>query len=161
MHHVALQLAEDEVQHIVEVHANIGCHAEGFAWIPFPALHVPLAAAGDVSQFHIVLMAGIFAGHLVLQIENRLMVAQLQNVIDALAGFLLDQRQLIQDFRRWYQWFFTNHITTQAHACCNVGMVQVIGCTDRRVIERSCRITLDTMGVLEKALKLGKKLTLR
>ncbi|MDT4834700.1 hypothetical protein FQZ97_683470 [compost metagenome] len=106
-------------------------------------------------------MAGIFAGYLVLQIENRLMMAQLQNIVDALASFSLNQRQLIQNFRRWYQWFFADNITTQAQACGNVGMVQIIRSADRNIIECGCRIALDAMGVLKKTLKLGKKLTLR
>ena len=41
--HALLQVAEDEVQHIEEVDADVGGHAEGLAGVAFPALHVPLA----------------------------------------------------------------------------------------------------------------------
>lgn len=53
VHNVALKLAKNEVQHVVEVHADIGGHSERFAVIAFPAFHVPLATAGDVGQLNI------------------------------------------------------------------------------------------------------------
>ncbi|MCY1433492.1 hypothetical protein D9M71_495220 [compost metagenome] len=161
MYDVALQLSEDEVQHVVEMHADVRGNPEGLARVAFPTLHVPLATRGDVGQLDIVFVLAGFAGDFALQIENRLMMAQLQNIVDALASFSLDQRQLIQNFRRWYQWFFADNITTQAQACGNVGMVQIIRSADRNIIECGCRIALDAMGVLKKTLKLGKKLTLR
>lgn len=43
MHHVALKLAKDEMQHVVEMHADVGRHAEGLSVVTLPALHVPLA----------------------------------------------------------------------------------------------------------------------
>lgn len=53
VHNVALQFAKDEVQHVIKVHANVGGHAKGFAVVAFPAFHVPLASAGDVSELNI------------------------------------------------------------------------------------------------------------
>src|SRR5206468_2102720 len=44
VHDVRLQLAEHEVQHVVEVHANVRRDTVRFAWVPFPAFQVPLAA---------------------------------------------------------------------------------------------------------------------
>jgi len=83
------------VQHVVEVHADIGGDTERLARIALPALHVPLATAGDVGQLDIVFMAGLFAGDFFLQVENGLVVTQLQNIEEALAGFSLNQRQFI------------------------------------------------------------------
>ncbi|MDT4874747.1 hypothetical protein FQZ97_1100680 [compost metagenome] len=110
MHNVALQLAEYEVQHVVEVHTNIGGHAEGFTRIAFPALHVPLAARGDVGEFYIVFVLAGFTGNLILEVKDCLVVPQLQDVVNAFAGFPLDQYQLIEYRRSWYQRFLTDHV---------------------------------------------------
>ncbi|MNG07670.1 hypothetical protein D3C84_909850 [compost metagenome] len=91
MYDVALQLSEDEVQHVVEMHADVRGNPEGLARVAFPTLHVPLATRGDVGQLDIVFMLAVFTGDLVLQVEDGLVVAQLQDIVEPLAGFPLDQ----------------------------------------------------------------------
>ncbi len=127
VHDVALEIAKDEVQHVVKVHAYVGGHAKGFAVIAFPAFHVPLATAGDVSQFDIKL--GVFGGcgDFVAQLEDGIVVTQLKDVVHAFAGFLLNQRQFIQELRCGHEGFFANNIATQAKACSNMRVVQVVG----------------------------------
>lgn len=45
---VALQFAEDEVQHVIKMHSDIGGNPEGLALIAFPAFHIPFSSAGDI-----------------------------------------------------------------------------------------------------------------
>ena len=78
MHDIALQLAEDEVQHVVKMHTDIGGYAEGFARVALPAFHVPLAAAGDVGQLDVVLVILLASFDQLFQIYDCLVVAQLQ-----------------------------------------------------------------------------------
>ncbi len=160
VHDVALELAEDEVQHVVKVHADVGCHAKGFAVIAFPAFHVPLAAAGDVGQFDIKLCVRRCGGNFVTQLQEGVVVAQLQNVVNAFAGFLLNQRQLVHEFRCGHQRFFADDIAAQAQACGDVRVVQVVGRADGHVVEPGGGAALELVGVFLKALKLSKELAL-
>ncbi|MNP66190.1 hypothetical protein D3C76_1618690 [compost metagenome] len=75
VHDVALQLAEDEMQHVVEMHTDIGCHPKRLARVTLPAFQVPLAARRDVSKVDFVLAVTIFGRHLVLQVNDRLVMA--------------------------------------------------------------------------------------
>jgi len=111
---VALQLAEDEVQHVVEMHTNIGGNAEGFTRIAFPTFHIPLATRGDVGKFDIVLMLAGLTGDLIFEVKNGLVVAQLKDVVETLAGFPFDQGQFIEVFRGGYQRLFADDIAAQA-----------------------------------------------
>ena len=56
VHNVALELAKDEVQHVVKVHSNIGRNAKRLSIITLPAFHVPLATASDIGQFNVKLL---------------------------------------------------------------------------------------------------------
>ncbi len=87
-------------------------------------------------------------------------MAQLQDVVDAFAGFLLNQRQLVQEFGRGHEGFFAYDVAAQAHACGNVRVVQVVGRADGHVVELGGGVALEVVGVFLKALKLGEKLAL-
>ena len=161
VHHVVLQLAKHEVQHVVEMHANVGGHAKGLTRITLPAFQVPLAAAGDVSESDIKLGIGRSGSHLLAQGEDGIMVTQLQDVVHALAGFTLDQRQVVQQLGRGHQRFFADHVGAQAQAGGDVRVVQVVGRADADVIQRGSRIALEAMGVVVEALEIGKERALR
>ncbi|MOA12516.1 hypothetical protein D3C78_1325190 [compost metagenome] len=106
-------------------------------------------------------MAGVFSGDLLLQFENGLMMAQLQDVVDTLAGFLLDQCQLVEDFRSRHQRLFADHITTQTQAGSNMRVMQIVGGADGNVVQCSGRIALDAVGMFQETLELGEELALR
>ena len=161
VHVVALQLAEHEVQHVVEVHANVGGNAKGFARVALPALVVPLAAAGDVGKLNVELCVGGGCGHLLAQLEDGGVVAQLQDVEDALARLLLHALQFIEQCGRGHQGFFANHVAAQAQAGRNVRVVQVVGAADGHVVKRGAGRALQGVGKFLEALEFGKKLALR
>lgn len=158
-HHI--RVAEDEVQHVVEVHADVGGNTKRFAVIALPTLHVPLAARGDVGQLHVELGVRRSGGHLVSQLENRVVVAQLQDVEDALAAFLFNPLQFVHQFRVRHQRLLADHVTAQAQARANVGVVQVVGTADRHVVQHRRGVALELMGALVEAFELREKLALR
>ncbi|MNT53101.1 hypothetical protein D3C72_1901720 [compost metagenome] len=53
---------------------------------------------------------------LVLEVEDGLVVAQLQDVEHAPTGLSLDQGKLIEQLGRRYQRLFADHVTSQAQA---------------------------------------------
>ena len=161
VHHVVLQLAKHKMQHVVKVHANIGGHAKRLARVALPAFQVPLATAGDVGQLYIKLGVGRCGGHFLPQRQNGIVVAKLQNIEHALAGFVLHQRQVVQQLGRGHQRFFADHIRTQTQAGGNVRVVQVVGRANGHVVQRRGGVALQAVGIIVKALKIGKKLALR
>lgn len=161
VHHVALQLAEDEVQHVVEVHADVGRHAERLAVVTLPAFHVPLAARGDVGQLDVELGVRGCRCHLVAQLQDGVVMAQLQDVEDALAGFLFNALQFVDEVRRGHQGLLADHVATQAQARGDVRVMQVVGAADRHIVQRGRGVALELLRVLVEAFELGEELTLR
>ncbi len=88
------------------------------------------------------------------------MVTKLQDVVDAFACFLFNQRQLVQEFRCGHQGFFADDVAAQAQACSDVRVVQVVGRADGHVVEPGGGVTLELLGVFLEALKLGEEFAL-
>src|SRR5690606_22589050 len=160
VHHVALQGAEDEMQHVEKVHTNVRGDTKGFAWVALPALHVPLAATGDVGQFDFVLALFVASAHALLQIDDGLVMPKLQNVVETFAGFALHQSKVIEQLRGRHQRLFTDDVAAETQASRDMGMVQIVRRADRDVIESSRRITLEARSIIVKPLELGEKLAL-
>ena len=55
------------------------------------------------------------------------MQSQLEDVVDRVSGFLLYALQRVHIPGVQHQWFFANHITTQAQRVARVRIVQVVG----------------------------------
>src|SRR6185369_11072438 len=159
--HVALQPAKDVVQHVIEVHSYVGGQAERFAGIALPALHVPLATGGDVSQLHVELSVRRSGGHFFAQLKDGFVMAQLQDVVDTSAAFLFDEGKRIQHFGGWHQRFFADHVATKSQPSGNVRLMQVIGCTDGHIVELSRGVAFELVRVFVEALELGEERTVR
>ena len=158
--HAALEVAKDEVQHVVEVHPNVRGHAERLARIAFPALEVPLAARGDVGEFDIKHTVHRRCGHLVTQLPDGVVVAQLKNVVDAMPGFGLDPGQFVHQFGRGDQRLLADDVAAQPQPRGDVRVVQVIGRAHRGVMQGRVRVAPQLVAALEEALELGEELAL-
>lgn len=88
------------------------------------------------------------------------MVAQLQDIVNALAGFLLHQGQLVHELRGGHQGFFADDVAAQAQACSNVRVVQVVGRADGHIVEPGGRVALELLSVFLKTLELGEEFAL-
>src|SRR5690606_19992618 len=92
---VFLQVAENVVQHIEEVDANIGRNAAGLLQVSLPALEVPPPTRGDVSEVDLgFVLAGVRLD-LFTQRHDRRMQAQLQYRTDLHSGVPFDLEQAI------------------------------------------------------------------
>lgn len=89
------------------------------------------------------------------------MVAQLQDVVDAFASFLLHQSQLVHELGGGHQGFFADDVAAQAKASSDMGVVQVVGRADRHEVEPSGGAALQLVGKFLKALELGEELAVR
>src|SRR3990167_4699636 len=161
MHDIALQFAEDEVQHVVKMHTDIGGYAEGFSRVALPTFHVPLAAAGDVSQLDVVLVILLASFDQLFQIYDRLVVAQLQDVVQTTTSLLLSEKKVVEHRGAWHQRLFADHITTQTQTCVDMRVVQVVGRADRHNIQGGSRIALQAPGMIVETFELGEELALR
>src|SRR6185312_2796836 len=85
----------DVMQHVEEVHADVGGDAAGLLRVALPALQVPVAARGDVGQVHFVLAVVLSAPDPFAQRDDRRVQAQLQDGVDALAGLAFDFPQAV------------------------------------------------------------------
>lgn len=110
MNHVALQFAKDEMQHVVKVYANVGSHSKRFLVVTFPAFHVPLASAGNVGELNVKFGIGKGGGYFVAQLQDGVVVAKLQNVVNPFTGLLLHQGQLIHEFGGGHKGFFADDV---------------------------------------------------
>ncbi|MNI67278.1 hypothetical protein D3C73_1229010 [compost metagenome] len=127
MNNIALQLSEDKVQHIVEMHSDIGGYTERLSRIALPAFHVPFATASDVGELNFMLVVLHLTTDLLFQINDGLVVTQLQNVKQPLASFTLGQGQVIQHCGGGHEGLLTDHIATQSQTCGDMWMMEIVG----------------------------------
>lgn len=95
MHHVGLQRAEDVVQHVEKMHADVGGDTAGFLHIALPGLQIPVAAGRNVSQINFVLAVLFLRRDPIAQSHDRRVYAQLQDGVDPVAGVALDFLQAV------------------------------------------------------------------
>ena len=162
MHDVVLQVAENVVQHVEEMHADVGGDAAGFLQVALPGLKVPMAARGNVGEVHLVL--GVFAlgTNLVPQGDDGRMHPQLQDGVDPVPRVALDLEQAVDVPGVEHQRLFTDRIGTRAQGKTHVRIVQVVGRTDRYVVDVFRFVgSPHLVDMPVEALELGKELRIR
>lgn len=108
-----------------------------------------------------MLMVFLATLHLVLKINDRLMMTQLKDVPQTLACLALGQSQVVEHGCSRDQGFLTDHVTTKAKASCDVWMMQVVGRADRDDIQGGRRIAFQPPGMVIESLELSEKIALR
>ena len=99
VNHAVLHRSEDPLQHVVEVDTDVGGHAAAFVYIALPRRVIPLAARSDVGEVHIIhLVLGAF-GHLLLQCDDAVVQAQLEDGVGLVAGFLFHPYEVVDVIR--------------------------------------------------------------
>ena len=130
MHAIFLQPAENEMQHIEEMHADIGGNATGVFLVALPALQIPVTAGGNVGQVHLMLGAARLCRDLVTQGNDCRVHAQLQDGIDAPPSVGLDLLQSVNIPWIEHQWFFTDRIRARSQGKTHMAVMQVVGRAD-------------------------------
>src|SRR5690554_2990199 len=140
VHYIVLQLAEDEMQHVVEMHADIRRNAARLLVVTLPGLQVPVSTGGDVSQVHFMLGVAFFRLHFVTQRNDRGMHTQLQDGVHLPASVFFDIDKAVYVPGVQYQRLFTDGIGARAQGEAHVAVVQVVGRADGDVIHSAAVI---------------------
>src|SRR5690348_2545937 len=162
MHDVELQVAEDEMEHVEEMHADVGGDAARLLQIAFPRAQVPMATRSDIRQVHFVAGFRVAFPHLLAQRHDGGMQAQLQDRAHAMAAFALDFPDAVDVPRIQNDGLFADDVAAGTQAETHVRVVQVVGRADGDEIE-----TLLITGATQfidmpiESLELGEKIGLR
>ena len=81
--------AEQPQEQVEDVDANVDDQAAGFIGRALPGIVIPGAARSDIGEADVVRRAGTLGGQALAQGEQARMAAQLEDGVDAAAGFVL------------------------------------------------------------------------
>lgn len=141
---------EHPLEHIVEVNADVGCHAAAFVDIAFPRGVVPVAARGDIGEVNVVDLIFRAVLNLLLQIDDGLVQTKLKDCVDAMTSLLLDVEQSI--YVPWVQneWFLADDIGTETESVAHVCVVEIVRRADRDIVDIvACLFQFGAMAVKE------------
>ncbi len=135
MHDVATDGTEDPLQHVVEMHPDVGGYAAALMLVALPRGVVPLAPGGDVGEVDVVdLVLGAFL-HLALQGHDGVVQAQLQDGIGLVAGLGFQLHQVVDIIRIKHHGFLADDVAAQPQAVADEGVVGVVGGADGEVVQ--------------------------
>ena len=142
MDDVLLDRAEDPLQHIVEMHADIGGDAAALMHIALPRGIVPLAAGGDVGEVHVVdLVLRTFVDFL-LERSDAVVQAELEDVVCLVAGLLLDLLERIDVVGVEHYRLLADDVASEAQAVADEGVVRVVRGADAHPVQGIVRLHL-------------------
>jgi len=159
VHGILLHGAEDPLQHIKKVDADVGGDAARFLDIALPAGVVPVAAGGEVGEVYVELGVGWRGGHPLAQGDHAGVQAQLQDVVSLAARLLGDLLQGVHVPGGQHQGLLADDVGTVAEAEADVGVVQVVGRADAQVVD-ALAAALDLLEVAVEALELHEEVGL-
>ena len=127
MHHQFAHFPKDVGQHVEKVYADVGGDAARFFHIAFPGVVVPLPPSGDVGQVDVVNFIFRAVVDACFELLHGGVEAQLENVVDFLAGIFFDVGEAVEVPRIEHERFFADGIGTVAQGKADMGVVQVVG----------------------------------
>jgi hypothetical protein len=159
VHGILLDVAEDPLQHIKKVDADVGGDAARFLDVALPAGVVPVAAGGEVGEVYVELGVGRRGGDPLAQGDHAGVQAQLQDVVRLVAGFLGDLLQDVHVPGVQHQGLLADDVGAVAEAEADVGVVQVVGRADAQEVD-ALAAALDLLEVAVEALELHEEVGL-
>ena len=96
-----------------------------------------------------------------LQRDDRRMMAELQDVVDAFPGLDLELVERIEVGDRRHQRLLADDVATEPQSGGDVGSVEVVGAAYGDVVQRSVGIAAQVVGVLVEALELDEEVAVR
>jgi hypothetical protein len=151
------EVAEDVVEHVEEVDADVGGEAEAAAGVALPALVVPAAAAGDVGELDVVGGGAGVGVDLGLEGADGVVVAELEDVVDALAGLVFEGAEGVEVGDGGHEGLLADDVGAEAEAGGDVGAVEVVGAADADVVECGVGVAPLVPGVLVEAFEVGEE----
>ena len=160
MHDVLLYRTEYPLQHVVKMHADVRGYTAGLVHIAFPRRVVPLAAACNVRQIHVIDLVFRTLIHLLFQGTDLVVQTQLQDRVGVMSRFLLQLHQVVDVVRIEHQRLFAYHIAAQTQSVTDKRIVGVVRRADTYPVQRVVRTHLFGAETVE-LLVLGKERTVR
>ena len=160
MDDILLHRAENPLEHVVEMHTDIGGNTAALVDIPLPGSVIPLTAGGNVREVHIVHLVRRALVYLFLKGDDGIVKTKLKDVIGLVAGFLLHLLQGVDVVRIQDNRLLTDDIAAQAQSVADERVVRVVGRTDAHPVQRLVRLLL-LGAVTVKKLVLREEGTLR
>ena len=135
MDDVLLHGAEDPLQHVVEVYADVGGDAARLMVVPLPGGIIPFAAGGDVGQVDVIDLVRRPLIDLLLQGDDAVVEAELENVVGLVAGhfFLLDQGLEIPGVQD--DGLLADDVRPKAKAVADESVVGIVGGADGEPVD--------------------------
>ena len=89
MDNVLLHGAEDPLEHVIKMHADIGGNTAALVDIPLPGRVIPLAPGGNVGQVHVIDLIGRTFVHLLLEGDDGIVQTELEDIVGLVTGLFL------------------------------------------------------------------------
>lgn len=144
-HHVndvLLDRAEDPLQHIVEMHADIGGNAAALVDIALPRSVIPLAAGGDVGEINVVDLVLRTLVDFLLEGSDAVVQAELEDVVGLVAGLLLDLLERVDVVGVEHHGLFAYDVAAEAQAVADEGVVRIVRGADAHPVQGIVRLHL-------------------
>ena len=133
---VFLHRSEDPLEHVVEMHADVGCYAAGLVHIAFPRRVVPVAAARYVGQIDIVDFVLRTLVHFLLERTDLIVQTELEDGVSLVSGLFLQLHEVVDVIGVEHQRLLADHVAAQPQPVTDEGIVGVVRRTDREPVER-------------------------
>src|SRR5262245_36928251 len=157
MVHIALlEFAENERQHIVEVHTYIGGDSARLCLVALPRHVIPSPTRGDVGEVYLVHAAAVAAGYLVAQGDNCWMQPKLQDSVHLAARFVLGLHETVDIPGIEHQWLFADRLGAVAEREAHMRVVQIVWRANADQIDLPA-LTAASVNVAIEALELHEK----
>ena len=142
MDDVLLDRAEDPLEHVVEMHADVGGYASALVDVTLPRSVVPLATGSNVCEVHVIDLVLRTFVHLLLQCHDTVVETELEDVVGLMAGLLFDLLERINVVWIKHDRLLTHNIAAKAKAVADEGVVCVVRRADTQPMERIVRLHL-------------------
>ena len=159
VHYVFLDGAEYPLQHIVEVHSDVGSNAAALVHVALPRSVVPLAAGGDVGEVDVVHLVGGTFVNLLFERLDAVVEPELQDVVGLVAGLLLHLLEGVDIVWIEHHGLLAYDVAAQHEAVTDEGVVRIVGRTHTHPVQRFRGLHLLGAEAVEE-LVLGKERTL-
>ena len=142
MDDVLLDRTEDPLQHVVEMHADIGGDATALVHVALPRGVVPLAAGSDVGEVNVIDLVLRTLVDFLLERSNAVVQAELKDVVGLVAGLLLDLLERVDVVGVEHYRLLTDDVAAEAQAVADKCVVRVVRSADAHPVQGIVRLHL-------------------
>ena len=142
VHDILLNGTENPLEHVIEMHADVRGNSAALVDIPLPGSVVPLAAGGNVRQIHVIHLVRRTLVHLLLQGDDGLVQAELEDVVGLVARLLLHLLEGVDVVGIQHHRLLTDDVAAQAQAIADECVVRIVRRADTHPLQRPAALHL-------------------